>query len=329
MTSLIVFVIIIALVFEFVNGFQDTANAIATSVYTRALTMGAAIVLAAVMNFIGALASERVAKTITSGLVGVPIEEYVILAALIGAIFWTLFTWWFGIPVSCSHSLIGGLIGAAIVYELSAGAILWSGVILKVVIPIITSPLLGFFAGFGIIKLINHICKSLAYGRVNSMFLRLQIISAAFMAFSHGNNDAQKTMGIITLTLVSGGVLPLDAGVPIWVKIMCAATMAAGTAAGGRRIIKTIGGGVTKLMPPGGFSAQTAAAGVIELMTWFGAPVSTTHTITSAVMGVGSAKRLSAVKWGKAKDIVSAWIITLPICMAIGGFACWIIGFVM
>ena len=329
MYELITYVVIVALVFEFVNGFQDTANAIATTIFTRALPMGKAIMLAATMNFIGALASERVAKTITSGLVGVPIEEYVILAGLVGAIFWTIFTWWFGIPVSCSHSLIGGLVGAAIVYDMSVNAILWNGVLLKVVIPIAVSPTLGFLAAFGLLKLINYICRNLAYGRVNSVFLRLQIISAAFMAFSHGNNDAQKTMGIITLALVSGGFLSADAGIPLWVKVICAATMAAGTAAGGRRIIKTVGRGVTKLTPPGGFASETAAAGVIELMTWFGAPVSTTHTITAAVMGVGSAKRLSAVRWGKARDIVQAWIITLPVCAVIGGLSCWLIGFVI
>ena len=288
--------------------------------------MGKAILLASTMNFIGALASERVAKTITSGLVGVPIEEYVVLAGLIGAIFWTIFTWYFGIPVSCSHSLIGGLLGASIVYTMHVNAILWGGVVQKIIIPIGLSPALGFCAAFGLLKLINNRCKNLPYGTVNRVFLRLQIISAAFMAFSHGNNDAQKTMGIITLTLISANMLPADSGIPLWVKIICAATMAAGTAAGGRRIIKTVGRGVTKLTPPGGFASETAAAGVIELMTWFGAPVSTTHTITAAVMGVGSAKRLSAVRWGKARDIVQAWIITLPVCMAIGGFSCWIIG---
>jgi len=329
MATFIVFVVIIALVFEFVNGFQDTANAIATTIFTRALPMGKAIMLAAVMNFLGALASERVAKTITSGLVGVPIEEYVILAALVGAIFWTVFTWYFGIPVSCSHYLIGGLIGASMVYTMHVNAILWDGVLMKVIIPIGLSPALGFIAAFGLLKLINNICKDMAHGRVNSVFLRLQIISAAFMAFSHGNNDAQKTMGIITLALISANVLPADDGVPLWVKIICAATMAAGTAAGGRRIIKTVGRGVTKLTPPGGFASETAAAGVIELMTWMGAPVSTTHTITSAVMGVGTAKRISAVRWGKAKDIVAAWIITLPVCIGIGGLSCWVIGNIM
>jgi len=329
MASLIIAVVIVALVFEFVNGFQDTANAIATTIFTRALPMGRAIALAAVMNFLGALASERVAKTITSGLVGVPIEEYVILAALIGAIFWTIFTWYFGIPVSCSHSLIGGLIGASIVYQMHVNAILWNGVLTKVVIPIGLSPALGFCAALGLLKLINYGCRNKPYSLVNRVFLRLQIISAAFMAFSHGNNDAQKTMGIITLALISANELPMDAGIPLWVKVICAGTMAAGTAAGGRRIIKTVGRGVTKLTPPGGFASETAAAGVIELMTWMGAPVSTTHTITSAVMGVGTAKRLSAVRWGKAKDIVAAWIITLPVCIGIGGLSCWVIGNMM
>ena len=325
-STIIIVVVAIALVFEFTNGFQDTANAIATSIYTRALTTVQAIALASVMNFIGALASERVAKTITSGLVGADIHEYVVLAALIAATAWNIITWWFGIPSSCSHALIGGLVGAAIIYHMSVNAVLWGGVIQKVVIPLFVSPLLGFLCGFAIMKLIWVLCRNLSFGRANSVFGRLQIFSAAFVAFSHGNNDAQKTMGIITLALISGGFLPGDAGVPLWVKIICAATMAAGTAAGGRRIIKTMGGGVTKLQPPGGFSAQTAAAAVIEFMTSLGAPISTTHVITSAVMGVGSAKRISAVKWGKAKEIVVVWCITLPLCAALGALCCLIVG---
>ena len=326
MGIIIICVVAFALLFEFINGFHDTANAIATSVYTRALTTTRAILLASGMNFVGALVSERVAKTITSGLIGIEIEEYVVLAALIGAIIWNLVTWWYGIPSSSSHALIGALVGAAIVYNLGPDAILWGGVVQKVVIPLFTSPPLGFFAGFGIMKIIFYTCHNFSYGRVNSVFAKLQIVSAAFVAFSHGNNDAQKTMGIITLTLISAGMLPGDSGVPLWVKVACATTMAFGTAAGGRRIMKTMGGGVTKLQPPGGFAAQTAAATVIEFMTAFGAPISTTHTITSAVMGVGSARRLSAVKWGKAKDIVLTWVVTLPLCAALGGLVCWVIG---
>jgi len=325
-SAVLVVVVLVALVFEFTNGFQDTANAIATSIFTRALTTGKAILLASVMNFVGALASERVAKTISSGLVGIEIAEYVVLAALVAATFWNILTWWFGIPSSCSHALIGGLVGAAIVYQMHVNAILWGGVVQKIVIPLFTSPLLGFFAGFAIMKAVNYACRNISLGRANSVFAKLQLLSAAFVAYSHGNNDAQKTMGIITLTLISGNMLSPDAGVPMWVKVICATMMALGTAAGGRRIIKTMGGGVTKLQPPGGFSAQTSAACVIEFMTFLGAPISTTHCITSSVMGVGSAKRLSAVKWGKAKDIVITWVITLPACAALGGIFCWLIG---
>jgi PiT family inorganic phosphate transporter len=325
-STIIIFVISAALIFEFINGFHDTANAIATSIFTHALTPTLAILMASCMNFIGALASERVAKTISSGLIGVEIQEYVVLAALLGAIAWNLITWWFGFPSSSSHALIGGLVGAALVYQMSASAIIWKGVLMKVVIPLFISPLLGFLGGFAIMKLIFLTCRRFSAGRINAVFLRLQVCSAAFMAFSHGNNDAQKTMGIITLALVSGEFLPSDTGIPIWVKIICAVTMALGTAAGGWRIIKTVGHGVTKLRPPGGFSAETAAACGIEFMTSLGAPISTTHTITSAVMGVGAAKRLSAVKWGKAKDIVLVWIVTLPICATLGGLCCWLIG---
>ena len=325
-STIIIVVVIIALVFEFTNGFQDTANAIATSIYTRALTTFQAIALASVMNFIGAMASERVAMTITGGIVGGDIHEYVVLAALISATAWNLITWWFGIPSSCSHALIGSLVGAAIVYQLSLNAVLWGGVFQKVVIPLFASPLLGIVCGFAIMKLIWRVCQNLSFGRANGIFGKLQILSAGLVAFSHGNNDAQKTMGIITLALMSGELLPAGSGVPFWVKVICAITMAAGTATGGKRIIKTMGSGVTKLHPPGGFSAQTAAAGVIEFMTFMGAPISTTHVITSSVMGVGAAKRLSAVKWGKAREIVVVWCITLPICAALGALCCFIVG---
>jgi PiT family inorganic phosphate transporter len=325
LTGIVFFVIAVALVFEFINGFHDTANAIATSVYTRALTAGKAIALAAIMNFCGALISEKVAMTITHGLIGVEIEEWVVLAALLGAIIWNLLTWWKGIPSSSSHALIGSLVGAAMVYTMSAGDILWGGVVQKVVIPLVTSPFIGFFFGFAIMKLIFALCQGFSPGRVNGVFSKLQVVTAALVAFSHGTNDAQKTMGIITLALIAGDVLPAGSGVPMWVKVVCAIAIAAGTSAGGRRIMKTMGGGVTKLQPPGGFAAQASATLVIELMSFLGAPISTTHVLTSSVMGVGSAKRLSAVKWGKAKDIILTWVITLPLCAALGGACCFLI----
>ena len=324
--AFIIAVVAVALVFEYTNGFQDTANAIATSIFTRALTPKAAVLMAAGMNFLGALVSQNVAKTISSGIVAVDIHEYVVMAGLFAAIAWNIFTWWFGLPTSCSHALIGGLVGAAIVYQMGFDAILWMGVVKKVIIPLFMSPVMGFIGAFGIMKLIAATLHRFSAGRLNAVFLKLQIASAAFMAFSHGNNDAQKTMGVITLALISGSFLPADTDIPLWVKIICAITMACGTAVGGWRIIKTVGHGVTKLKPVGGFSAETAAAGVIEFMSYLGAPVSTTHTITSAVMGVGAAKRLSAVKWGKAKDIVMVWIITIPICMALGGAFSWLVG---
>ena len=318
-------VIIFALVFEFINGFHDTANAIATSVYTKALTPKKAIALAAVMNFLGALVSEKVAMTISKGLINIELEQYVILAALIGAIIWNLFTWWKGIPSSSSHALIGALIGATIVYTMSTQNVIWGGVMNKVIIPLFTSPLIGFLVGFLFMKAIYKLFVKWSQNKVNKVFLKLQVISSGFVAFSHGNNDAQKTMGIITLALITGGMLPGDSGVPLWVKVACALTMALGTSLGGWKIMKTVGSGVTKLTPSSGFAAQTASAITIELMTFLGAPVSTTQVITTSVMGAGTAKRASAVKWGTTKSIVTAWIVTLPITMTLGGLAVYVL----
>jgi PiT family inorganic phosphate transporter len=325
MTAIIICVVVFAIAFEFINGFHDTANAIATTVYTRALTVGKAIALAASMNFVGALVSENVAKTITSGLVSVNIEEYVVLAALIGAIVWNLFTWWRAIPSSSSHALIGSLIGATVVYTMGVDGIKWDGVLTKVVIPLFTSPVIGFFIGFGIMKLIYKAFASSQRGQSNRFFLRMQVFSAALVAFSHGTNDAQKTMGIITLSLITGGLLPVEAGVPLWVKVVCAVAIAIGTSVGGWKIMKTMGGGVTKLEPASGFAAQTSSAIVIEAMSFFGAPISTTQVITTSVMGAGSARRLRSVKWRMARDIAFTWVITLPTTVALGGLSVFII----
>lgn len=326
LSGILLWIIFFALVFEFINGFHDTANAIATSVYTHALSAKSAILLAAVMNFFGALMSEKVAMTISRGLVDVALEEYVIIAALIGAIVWNLFTWWMGIPSSSSHALIGGLVGATIVYTASVEHILWTGVLQKVIIPLFTSPLIGFLFGFLLMSgIFNGFCNW-PLSKVNKSFLKLQIISSAFVAFSHGNNDAQKTMGIITLALISAGALPETAGVPLWVKIVCAVTMALGTSLGGWKIMKTMGRGVTKLDPSSGFAAQTAAALVIEAASFIGAPVSTTQVITTSIMGAGTAKRASAVKWSIAKSIAKAWVITLPVTMILGGVTVYIMG---
>ena len=324
---ILILVVLFAFLFEFINGFHDTANAIATSVYTKALTPARAIMLAAVMNFVGALVSERVASTISKNLVNVQLAQYVILAALIGAIIWNLLTWWRGIPSSSSHALIGSLLGATIVYTSTASSIKIDGVLEKVVVPLFVSPVVGLLVGYTIMVLIRKLCAHWSQTHVNKTFLRLQIFSAALVAYSHGNNDAQKTMGIITLALISGGMLGADAGVPLWVKIACATTMAIGTSIGGWKIMKTMGSKVTKLEPASGFAAQTSAAIVIEAASYIGAPISTTQVITASVMGAGSVKRASAVKWGLAGDIAKAWVLTLPVSMVLGALACWLIGF--
>jgi len=315
---ILVLVVFCALAFEFINGFHDTANSIATTVYTKALPVAGAIALAAIMNFCGALVSEGVAQTISKGLVSATLDDYVILSALLGAISWNLFTWWRGIPSSSSHALIGALIGASIAYTVGVEGIIWDGVLQKVVIPMFTSPIIGFIMAFCIMKLILKLCARLNRRKASGVFSRLQILSAAAVAFAHGTNDAQKTMGIITLALVTSGVLADAAHIPLWVKMLCAFTMAMGTSAGGWRIMRTMGHGVTKLDSVRGFAAEATSATVIQIMTLLHAPISTTQAISSAVMGVGSARRLSAVKWGKAKDILMTWIITLPASMALG-----------
>lgn len=329
LSGILICVIIFALAFEFINGFHDTANAIATSVYTRALTPKRAIALAAVMNLIGAMVSEKVALTITSGLVDIVLPQFVILATLIGAIIWNLITWWKGIPSSSSHALIGSMIGATMMYTMHVEHVMWSGVLKKVIIPLVTSPFIGLFIGFVFMKLLFVLFANWPKAKADGLFRKLQVISAALVAYSHGNNDAQKTMGIITLALISSEVLAPGSGVPLWVKIACACMMALGTSLGGWKIMKTMGGGVTKLEPASGFVAQTASALVIESMTFLGAPISTTQVITTSVMGVGSARRLSAVKWGVAQNILIAWVITLPITMALGAASVLVIGIFM
>lgn len=321
----LVAVILLALCFDFINGFHDTANSIATSVSTRVLTPRQAIIMAAVLNFVGALTSEKVAKTISKGLVHGTLEQYVIIAALVSAIIWNLITWYLGIPSSSSHALIGGLVGASITYAASMDKIIWSGVWQKVVLPLITSPLIGFLFGYIIMSLLFELLRPFTQKIVTRYFSKLQIVSAALMAYTHGNNDAQKSMGIITLALVSAGLLTSDAGIPLWVKIACAIAMAMGTSIGGWKIIKTMGVNMIKLQPIGGFAAETAAAIVIEAATSIGAPVSTTHVISSTIMGVGASKRFSAVKWTLARSIVFAWVLTIPVTAILGAIITFII----
>lgn len=315
---MLVFVIILALAFDFINGFHDTANSIATSISTRVLTPRQAITMSAVLNFVGALVSVKVAGTIATGIVRGVLEQHVIAAALIGAIIWNLFTWYIALPSSSSHALIGSLIGAAIVVNRDTGVIYWDNVVSKVIIPLFTSPLLGLAVGYLVMKLLYVILRPFSLQTVNRRFSKLQIVSAAVMAYSHGSNDAQKTMGIITFALVSSGILDGNAGVPLLVKVGCAVSMALGTSIGGYRIIKTVGMNMIKLQPIGGFAAETSSAVIIQVMTAIGAPVSTTHVISSAIMGVGASKRVRAVNWSVAKSIITAWFVTIPATMLLG-----------
>lgn len=311
-------VVILALSFDFINGFHDTANSIATSVSTRVLTPRMAILMAASLNFVGALMSSKVAKTISGGLVGGSLPEYVVIATLIAAIIWDLVTWYFGIPSSSSHALIGGLIGSAIAYAGSLDKIIWKGVLDKIVIPLVTSPIAGFILGYLFMTILYFALSPFSQRFVNRWFSKLQILSAAWMSFSHGKNDAQKSMGIITLALISAGMIDKKAGVPIWVMVACAIAMALGTSVGGWKIIKTMGVNMIRLQPINGFAAETGAALVIEAASAIGAPVSTTHVISSSIMGVGASKRLSAVRWALARNIVWAWVLTIPVTAILG-----------
>lgn len=316
----LILVVILALGFDFINGFHDTANSIATSVSTRVLTPRMAIIMAAGLNFAGAMISSKVAKTISGGLVKDKIPDYVIISALLAAIIWDLVTWYFAIPSSSSHALIGGLVGSAITYTASLDTIIWKGVWDKVVLPLLTSPVIGFILGFVIMKLLFSLLRPFSQIFVNKWFSKLQIFSAAWMSFSHGKNDAQKSMGIITLALVSSGLIDKNAGIPWEVMIACAFSMALGTSIGGWKIIKTMGVNMIKLQPINGFAAETGAALVIEAASSIGAPVSTTHVISSSIMGVGASKRLSAVRWALARNIVWAWVLTIPVTALLGGF---------
>jgi PiT family inorganic phosphate transporter len=320
-----------ALLFEYINGFHDSANAIATVVSTKVLTPRLAILLAAGFNLIGAFAGTAVASTIGKGIVDTHVVTMpAVLAALLGAILWDLLTWWLGLPSSSSHALIGGLCGAALASARGDwGVLKWStGLWPKVVLPMVTSPLIGFVGGALLMGLLNLILRWASPRFVNLFFGKAQLVSAGFMGYSHGSNDAQKTMGVMTLALYTGthaGIfahLPGWAGflrvpeftvVPAWVIVLCAATMAAGTAAGGWRIIRTMGHRIVKLQPVNGFAAETTAAVIITAASSLGIPVSTTHVIATSIMGVGASKRLSAVKWGIVERIVWAWVLTLPV----------------
>ncbi len=313
LTLLLLAVLGLAVLFDYINGFHDTANSIATSVSTRALRPEQAILMSATANFVGALSGTAVAKTIASGIAVTPdgdAGQIVVAAALVGAITWNLITWRLGIPSSSSHALIGGLIGAVIA-AVGPAALLPAGIVERVLFPLVLSPVLGVVIGFSLMVILFNVFRRARPRKLNERFRRLQLVSAAFMAFSHGSNDAQKTMGIITLALVAGGLLA-EPTVPLWVIILAATAISLGTAAGGWRIIRTMGQRVVKLDPVHGFAAETTAATIILGASSLGVPVSTTHVIASAIMGVGASDRLSAVRWGVAGNIVTAWILTIP-----------------
>ena len=351
--TLLLTVLVVALVFEYINGFHDTANAIATVVSTKVLTPRQAVVMAAVTNLLGALWGTAVAQTISSGLVDtqmVSLTSGVVICALLGAIAWNLLTWWLGLPSSSSHALIGGLCGAAIA---AAGnnwkVIRWGqashrhwwlgkGLFWKVIMPMVTSPIAGLILGFLFMALLYVLLRNARPLRVNRFFGAAQMFSAAAMGVMHGTNDAQKTMGIIALTLMGAteagqlahlpgwlAFLHTPAPAPgkaleiaLWIKVVCALTMAAGTAVGGWRIIRTLGHKMVKLHPINGFAAEASSATVIALCTHLGIPVSTTHNISAAIMGVGAARRLNAIKWNIVERMVWAWVLTIPVS---GGLA--------
>jgi PiT family inorganic phosphate transporter len=332
---LFVIVVLAAIAFEYINGFHDAANAIATVVSTKVLTPRQAIAMAAFFNLTGALMGTAVASTIGKGIVDTKfVDMKTVLAALLGAILWNLLTWWLGLPSSSSHALIGGLCGAAIASAGTDWSVLkWdTGLMPKVVIPMFSSPVIGFLMGGLLMALLFLVLRSFTPHVVNSLFGKLQLVSAAWMAHSHGTNDAQKTMGIIALALFTGtktGIFndlpPMlhflrtpDFAVARWVIFLCAATMAAGTAAGGWRIIRTLGHKMVKLQPVHGFAAETTAAVIIQAASNWGIPLSTTHVISTSIMGVGAVKRFSGVKWSVVERIVWAWLFTLPATALIG-----------
>ena len=315
-TPLLIVLISLAVVFDFINGFHDSANAVATVISTRVLRPWVAITMAGVLNFVGAMSGTEVARTIGSGIVGGTVPLVAITAALVGAIAWNLFTWYFGIPSSSSHALIGSLLGAGIA-SLGIGSAHWNVLVDKVAMPLVLSPMVGFFFALFLMRLLVRIFGSMSPSRVGPIFRRSQVVSAAFMAFSHGSNDAQKTMGIITLGLVSAGLLPTF-HVPTWVIGLSAAAMGAGTLAGGRRIIHTMGTRLAHLEPIHGFAAETAAATVIETASRFGFPLSTTHVISSSILGAGAARRLNAVRWEVVRTMVGAWVLTIPVTATLG-----------
>jgi inorganic phosphate transporter, PiT family len=319
---LLVVVIVVALGFDFTNGFHDTANAVATSVSTRALTPRMAVLIASVAKLAGAFATTAVAKTVGKDIVASDlINTKTVLAGLLGAIAWNLLTWWFGLPSSSSHALIGGLVGAALAQSGSEG-VLWHGLAHKVVIPALIAPLIAFTAAFLVLLTIYWIFRRITRGVANRGFRLGQLASGTFMAFTHGSNDAQKTMGVIALALFANGNLD-EFEIPTWVKIAAGLAIATGTYVGGWRIMRTLGQRLYKMEPESGFAAQASAGATIWAATHYGYPLSTTHVISGAVLGAGALQRLSAVRWGVAGNIVFAWILTIPAAGLVAAALYW------
>lgn len=337
MASVLALVVLAAIAFDYINGFHDAANAIATVVSTGVLPLRTATFVAGLFNFVGAITGTAVATTIATGFADpADVTQSVVLAALVGASAWNILTWWWGIPSSSSHALIGGLAGAVVAHA-GVDAFHWETLGRKVLLPLVLSPTLGFLAAFLLMVALLWIFRRRAAAQVHRVARRLQLVSACAMAFSHGSNDAQKSMGIITLALIAystaGGALPAflapngDA-VPRWVIVVCATAIAAGTLAGGERIIKTMGTKIIRISPLQGFAAETAGTMTILAASHVGVPVSTTHCINACIMGVGASNRLSAVRWGVAANIVLAWIVTLPASAAMAFVVSWLLGFV-
>jgi inorganic phosphate transporter, PiT family len=320
--TLLVITIVVALAFDFTNGFHDTANAVATSVSTRALSPRLAVLVAAVANLAGAFVTTAVAKTVGKGIIDSGLATpKTVLAAVTGAIVWNLLTWWLGLPSSSSHALIGGLIGAALVQS-GAKGVEWHGIAHKVLIPAVWAPTIAFASAFGLLLAIYWIFQRMTPGVANRTFRFGQLASGTWVAFTHGANDAQKTMGVIALALYTHGSIDTFY-IPTWVKIAAGLAIAAGTYAGGWRIMRTLGQRVFQMDPPAGFAAQTAAGAVIYASTHYGYPLSTTHVVSGAVMGAGATKRLSAVRWGVAGNIVLAWVLTIPASAAVAALVWW------
>jgi PiT family inorganic phosphate transporter len=317
MTLALFLVVLLALLFDYTNGFHDAANAVATSISTRAVPPNIALLGAALLNIVGALISTSVAATLAKGIVDPnAVTAPVILGGLIGAIFWNLLTWFWALPNSSSHCLIGGVAGAVLATQ-GSSHVNWSGILDKVLIPTVAAPLIGFTVAILVMVALLWMFRHAHPGVLNRRFRLAQTVSASVVAFSHGSNDAQKTMGVITLALYTGHIIP-SLTVPLWVKLASAVTIGLGTYSGGKKIIRTLGMRLVKLSPVQGFAAETAASAVLLSTAHLGYPVSTTHVITASVMGVGATQRLSAVKWGLSLNIFIAWVTTLPIAAAVG-----------